>query len=113
MTNEPTEGDASTRPPGSRAEHPLPAVSLAPRRNLAIWLVLAGVLASLAVAVLVGGREGTLALASLLVAAGLLRALLPGPGPVGLTVRSRGVDVFFFWSLGAMIASLAVVAPAI
>lgn len=76
-----------------------------------MWLVLAGVVLTTGVAALVGGRAGSLGLAGVLTVAGLCRATFPGPGPVGITVRSRGLDVFFFLAPAAVIAFLALTIP--
>lgn len=82
-----------------------------PPRAPAMWLVMAGIGVSTLLAVLVGARVASLALAGVLVAAGVARLALPGPGPVGITIRSRGLDVFFFWSAGTAIAVLALTVP--
>lgn len=81
------------------------------RRETAMWLVCAGVVLVVAVALVLGAREGGLALAVLLLAGSVARAVIPGPGPIGITVRSRGVDVAMFASLGLMIGILAQTAP--
>jgi hypothetical protein len=97
------DGDRSPavpQPPGPRAR-------LAAGRQPAMWLVLAGVVVATAVALLVGARAACLVLAGVLAAAGLCRAVLPGPGPVGITVRSRGLDTFFFLAPATAIAFLA------
>ncbi|MET3974850.1 DUF3017 domain-containing protein [Cellulosimicrobium sp. TH-20] len=94
--------DDATPPPV-----PEPPASLAPSRQPAMWLVLAGVAVSTLVSVLAGARAGCFALAGLLAVAGVCRAAIPGPGPVGITVRSRGLDVFFFLAPAAVMAFLA------
>ena len=76
-----------------------------------MWLVCAGVLAVVAIALMLGAREGALALAVLLLTGSLARAVIPGPGPIGITIRSRGVDVAMFATLGLMIGILAQTAP--
>ena len=76
-----------------------------------MWLVCAGVLAVVAIALMLGAREGALALAVLLLTGRLARAVIPGPGPIGITIRSRGVDVAMFATLGLMIGILAQTAP--
>lgn len=99
---------AGDRPDGvARQPVPEPPASLAPSRQPAMWLVLAGVAVSTLVAVLVGARAGCFTLAGLLAVAGVCRAVLPGPGPVGITVRSRGLDVLFFLAPAAVMAFLA------
>lgn len=86
-------------------EHP------SPRRSRAVWWMLGGVLASLALGMLVGGRVGTLAIAGTLAVAGVFRAVLRGPAGTGLAVRSRAIDVVTYMALSVMIGVLAVVAP--
>ena len=101
------------RPAGARPDDearppvPEPPASLAPSRQPAMWLVLAGVAVSTLVAVLVGARAGCFTLAGLLAVAGVCRAAVPGPGPVGITVRSRGLDVFLFLAPAVVMAFLA------
>ena len=90
---------------------PLTPASLAPWRQPAMWLVVAGVALSTLVTLLVGARAGFLTLAGVLVVAGLSRAVLPGPGPVGITVRSRGLDVFFFLAPAVVIVFLTLSVP--
>ncbi|MFF2268919.1 DUF3017 domain-containing protein [Cellulosimicrobium cellulans] len=110
VEDEPADGEpsAGARPDGeARPPVPEPPASLAPSRQPAMWLVLAGVAVSTLVAVLVGARAGCFTLAGLLAVAGVCRAAIPGPGPVGITVRSRGLDVFFFLAPAVVMAFLA------
>ena len=101
----PVHVDADT---GQTPRHaPKPPV----RRETAMWLVCAGVLAVVAITLGLGAREGALALAVLLLTGSLARAVIPGPGPIGITIRSRGVDVAMFATLGLMIGILAQTAP--
>jgi len=81
------------------------------RRSTAMWIVMVALLASLAVTFDVGARAGAMSVSALLVAAAVTRGLVPGPGPIGITVRSRGVDVLMFVGLAAVIAALAQTAP--
>lgn len=115
--NDDEPGAASASDPeqraGSGAAVPEPPVSLAPSRQPAMWLVLAGVAVATAVALLVDARAGCLVLSAVLTVAGACRALLPGPGPVGITVRSRGLDVFFFLAPAVVLAFLALTAPGV
>lgn len=76
-----------------------------------MWVVCVGVVGVVLVALVFGARESALALAALLVGGSVARAVIPGPGPIGITVRSRAVDVFMFAALGLMIAVLAQTAP--
>lgn len=86
---------------------PEPTVSLAPSRQPAMWLVLGGVALATAVALLVDARAASLVLSGVLAVAGVCRAVIPGPGPVGITVRSRGLDTFLFLAPAVVIAFLA------
>lgn len=87
------------------AEHPS-------RRNArAVWWLLAGVMLSLLLGLLIGGRAGTLGIAATLAIAGTFRAVLPGPGPAGLAIRTRSIDVIMYMGTAVMIGVLAVVAP--
>ncbi|MBD8078272.1 DUF3017 domain-containing protein [Cellulosimicrobium arenosum] len=118
-------GSAPAAPPGRRPvpvpvwHHvtddagPGPGSSRSASRRPAMWIVLAGVLLATVVAVLVDARAGCLVLAGVLVAAGLARAFLPGPGPVGISVRSRGLDTFFFLAPAVAIAFLALTTPGV
>ncbi|GED09007.1 DUF3017 domain-containing protein [Cellulosimicrobium cellulans] len=109
VEDEPGDEEPSAGAPDDEARPPVPEppASLAPSRQPAMWLVLAGVAVSTLVAVLVGARAGCLTLAGLLAVAGVCRAAIPGPGPVGITVRSRGLDVFFFLAPAVVMAFLA------
>ena len=103
------EGHPAGDQPDDVAQPPVPEppASLAPSRQPAMWLVLAGIAVSTLVAVLVGARAGCFTLAGLLAVAGVCRAVLPGPGAVGITVRSRGLDVLFFLAPAVVMAFLA------
>jgi hypothetical protein len=83
----------------------------APQSNLAMWLVAAGVLVAVAVTLLAGARAGTLVLVGLLIVAAGVRAFLPGPGPVGLTVRTRWTDVVMYLVMAGSMGSLALTVP--
>lgn len=76
-----------------------------------MWLVCVGVIVVVAIALALGAREAALALAGLLLTGSVARAVIPGPGPIGITIRSRGVDVAMFATLGLMIGILAQTAP--
>ncbi|MBD7950323.1 DUF3017 domain-containing protein [Oerskovia sp. Sa4CUA1] len=83
----------------------------APQSNLAMWLVFAGVLLAVAVTLVVGARAGVLVLVGILVVGAGVRAFLPGPGPVGLTVRTRWTDVIMYLALAGAMGTLAVTVP--
>ncbi|MCB7136658.1 DUF3017 domain-containing protein [Cellulosimicrobium marinum] len=101
--------DGTDTPPAP----PTPRASLAPVHQPAMWLVVAGVVLATVVTLLADARVGCLVLAAVLATAGVFRAVLPGPGPVGITVRSRGLDVFFFLAPAVVIAFLALTAPGV
>ncbi|MCF4122646.1 DUF3017 domain-containing protein [Antribacter sp. KLBMP9083] len=104
------EGWASQDDAGAaQSSTPAPA----PRSNLAIWLVLAGVVASVLLGVLVGSRAGVLGVSATLAACGVARAVVSGPGPVGIVIRGRVLDVVMFASLATAIFVLGVSAPGV
>ncbi|MHA7132296.1 DUF3017 domain-containing protein [Oerskovia turbata] len=86
-------------------------VAPAPQSNLAMWLVFAGVLLAVAVTLLVGARAGILVLVGILVVGAGVRAFLPGPGPVGLTVRTRWTDVVMYLVMAGAMGALALTVP--
>lgn len=102
-----TGGDtagASEAPARARAPEP-------PARGMAVWIVCAGLLGVVLTTVLLGAVHGAVALVVVLAVAGFARAVIPGPGPIGITVRSRPVDVAMFLGLAFVIAVLARTAP--
>lgn len=103
-------------PSSAAAEHrpeedPLDAEHPSRRHARAIWCLAGGVAVSLLLGLLVGGRAGAIGIAVTLAVAGTFRAVLRGPGPAGLVVRTRALDVVMYMSLAVMIGVLAVVAP--
>lgn len=92
-------------------DQPTTVVLPAPQSNLAMWLVFAGVLLAVAVTLLVSARVGVLVLVGILVVGAGVRALLPGPGPVGLTIRTRWTDVIMYLALAGAMGTLAIIAP--
>lgn len=83
--------DARTQP--SLNESAAVRASLAAGRSPSLWWTCAGLAASMVLVVTVGVPAGGLGLAVGLVAAAVARAVLPDPGPVAFTVRSRALDV--------------------
>ena len=81
------------------------------RFRLSLWLVGAGVVASVAIGLAVSTRAGSDVLAGLLALSAVLRATLPAPGPEALAVRSRWIDVTVLGGLAAAVAVLAQVLP--
>ena len=92
-------------------DRPASVVVPAPQSTLAMWLVFAGVLLAVAVTLVVGARAGVLVLVGILVVGAGVRAFLPGPGPVGLTVRTRWTDVIMYLALAGAMGTLAVTVP--
>lgn len=109
-------GNAVDRPsveawdaPEAEPQGPAPAV--APRGNLAIWLVLAGIVACVLVGELVSARAGVLGVSGTLAACAVVRAVAGTPGPVGLVIRGRVLDVVMFAGLSGAILVLGLTAP--
>lgn len=85
--------------------------SLAADRNLSLWVIAAGVLVSVVVALLAGTPTGALVLAVLLACCAVVRAVARGPGPSALVVRNRVVDVAALGALAAAIGVLSQIVP--
>lgn len=92
-------------------EDPLDAEHPSRRSARAVWWLFAGVMLSLLLGLVVGGRAGSLGIAVTLAIAGTFRAVLPGPGPAGLAIRTRSLDVVMYMGVAVLIGVLAVVAP--
>ena len=90
---------------------PSPAVQVTARHNRWVWSGAVAIVGACVVAVVMGVAWGALALAGLMAVCGLARLVIRGPGPAGITIRSRTLDVAMFWSVGAAIAFLALTAP--
>ena len=90
---------------------PSPAVQVTARHNRWVWSGAIAIAGTCVVAVVVGVAAGALLLAALFAVCGLARLVLPGPGPAGITIRSRTLDVAMFWTLAASITFLALTAP--
>ncbi len=80
------------------------------RRPLAMWLVLAGVAASAAVA-LADVQIGAFVLAAVLLTAGIARAASPAWCTESIGARSRSFDAFAMVALAVAITVLALTAP--
>jgi len=85
--------------------------SLQASRNASLWWTSAGIVLSVAVALLVGTRAGAFTLAAVTAACAVVRAVLPSPGPVAVSVRSRPFDVLVLVTFAAGIAFLAQILP--
>ena len=66
----------------------------------ALWLMAAGLISGMALIGFGHGRPGGLVVAGALVAAALLRLMLPRARAGGLVVRSRLADVLFLLGMG-------------
>lgn len=116
MVDDESQVTAASGVPGSAsAPSPAPAAppvqTLPPRRSTAMWTICVALVLVLVVTVLEGARLGGLGLAGVLLGAGVARLIVPGPGPVGIVIRSRGIDAAMFIGLAAVIAFLAQTAP--
>ncbi|MBO3083668.1 DUF3017 domain-containing protein [Cellulomonas fengjieae] len=86
--------------------------SLDAARNASLWWTSAGIVVAVVVALTVGTRQGAFVLAGVALVGALVRAVLPSPGPVALSFRSKPIDVVVLVVLGLGIAVLAQVLPA-
>lgn len=80
----------------AKTEYPTPTRP----RTWALWWALGGIAVVVLLALVIGARVAGVALAIHLATLGLARLVLPSPGPMGITARSKGFDVTFLW-LGA------------
>lgn len=85
--------------------------SLAAGRSPSLWWTCAGIVVSVALVVTSGAPDGALALAAMMAAAGIARALMPDPGPVAFAVRSRPLDVTMLLVLAVGIGVLSQIIP--
>ena len=85
--------------------------SLDAARNVSLWWTSSGIVVATLVALVVGTRAGAFVLAGVVLACAVVRAVLPSPGPVALTVRAKALDVAVLVLLGAGLAVLAQLLP--
>ncbi|RHA44111.1 DUF3017 domain-containing protein [Cellulomonas rhizosphaerae] len=85
--------------------------SLGASRNASLWWTSAGVLVATVVAVVVGTRAGAYTLAGVLAVCAVVRAVLPHPGPVAVSVRAKAIDVTVLAVLAISIGVLAQLLP--
>jgi hypothetical protein len=97
--SEPSSGEASEMTPELQ------------RSNLAIWLVLAGVVVSVLLGMTAGARAGAIGIGVVLVVCAIFRAVLDNP--VGLVIRTRTVDIVLYGATAVLIGVLAVATPSI
>jgi hypothetical protein len=81
------------------------------RSNLAVWLVLGGVVLSVVAGMIAGARAGAIGIGVVLVVCAIFRAVLDRP--VGLVIRTRTVDVILYGTTAVLIGILAVATPSI
>ncbi|MFD2797187.1 DUF3017 domain-containing protein [Promicromonospora vindobonensis] len=81
------------------------------RSNLAIWLVLVGVVISVLLGMTAGARAGAIGIGVVLVVCAIFRAVLDSP--VGLVIRTRTVDIVLYGATAVLIGVLAVATPSI
>ncbi|MDM7831926.1 DUF3017 domain-containing protein [Cellulomonas edaphi] len=85
--------------------------SLEASRNASLWWTSAGVLVAAVVAVVVGTRAGAYTLAGVLAACAVVRAVLPHPGPIAISVRAKAIDIAVLATLAVGIGVLAQLLP--
>ena len=85
--------------------------SLGAGRNASLWWTSAGVIVSMIIALAVGTRAGAYTLAAVLAACAVVRAVLPHPGPIAISVRAKAIDLAVLGLLAVSIAVLAGLLP--
>jgi len=85
--------------------------SLEAGRNASLWWTSAGVVVAMVVALTVGTRAGAYTLAAVLAVAAVIRAVLPHPGPIAISVRAKAIDLTVLSVLAVSIAVLAQLLP--
>ncbi|WP_456787386.1 DUF3017 domain-containing protein [Cellulomonas sp. P5_C5] len=85
--------------------------SLDAARNVSLWWTSSGIVVATVVALVVGTRAGAFVLAGVVLVCAVVRAVLPSPGPVAITVRAKALDVAVLVLLGAGLAVLAQILP--
>lgn len=81
--------------------------SLDAARNVSLWWTSSGIVVATVVALVAGTRAGAFVLAGVVLVCAVVRAVLPSPGPVAITVRAKALDVAVLVLLGAGLAVLA------
>ena len=85
--------------------------SLVAARNVSLWWTSSGIVVATVVALAVGTRAGAFVLAGVALVGAVVRAVLPSPGPVAVTVRAKALDVAVLVLLGAGLTVLAQILP--
>jgi hypothetical protein len=117
----PVQGEPVRDVPPSTGPIPVEQAPLDPRaiarasldaaRNASLWWTSSGIVVATVVALVVGTRAGAYVLAGVALVCAVVRAVLPSPGPVAITVRAKALDVAVLVVLGAGLAVLAQVLP--
>jgi hypothetical protein len=81
--------------------------SLDAARNVSLWWTSSGIVVATLVALVVGTQAGAFVLAGVVLVGAVVRAVLPSPGPVALSVRAKALDVAVLVLLGAGLAIFA------
>lgn len=102
------ELDRSEPASGEAPDMTLPELQ---RSNLAIWMVLGGVVLSVLLGMVAGARAGAIGIGVVLVVCAIFRAVLDNP--VGLVIRTRTIDIVLYGSTAVLIGILAVATPSI
>ena len=76
-----------------------------------MWTIVVALVIVAVVTVWQGAHVGALGIAAVLAGAGITRLVVPGPGLVGIAVRSRSIDAAMYLGLAAALALLAETAP--
>lgn len=80
-------------------------------RNASLWWVSAGIVAAMVVSLVVGPAAGVWALAGVVVAGAVARAVRPHPGPAAVAVRSKALDLTILLTLAAALTLLGILLP--
>ncbi|MEN0130629.1 MAG: DUF3017 domain-containing protein, partial [Brevundimonas sp.] len=107
------DGETPTAGAGEQVLDPraIARASLGAGRNASLWWTSAGVVVATVVALVVGTRAGAYTLAGVLAICAVVRAVLPHPGPIALTVRAKAIDLTVLCVLAVSIAVLAQLLP--
>jgi hypothetical protein len=85
--------------------------SLDAARNVSLWWTSCGIVVALVVSLVVGTQAGVLVLAVVALSGAVVRAVLPSPGPVALSVRAKVLDVAVLAAFGLGLVLLSQLLP--
>ncbi|MCP2264932.1 Protein of unknown function (DUF3017) [Promicromonospora thailandica] len=105
ITREPDRSESAS---GEASDMTLPELQ---RSNLAIWMVLVGIVLSVLLGLVAGARAGAIGIGVVLVVCAIFRAVLDNP--VGLVIRTRTIDIVLYGATAVVIGVLAVATPSI